>query len=179
MSDDPLLDRLREVVIGDLGPVRIELVEHGPGWSQRFSSPAQRIRDALGGTARRVEHIGSTAVPALAAKPIIDILLVVDDPADEGSYVPALEVAGYELRVRVADFDQHRLFRMPTRDVHIQVFPAWSPEIDRYLSFRDHLRASPPARAAYEARQRELANREARGRPWTTTPKPRVRSSKR
>jgi GrpB-like predicted nucleotidyltransferase (UPF0157 family) len=160
MSDDPLLDRLREVVIGDLGPVRVELAEHDPGWSQRFSSHAQRIRDALGGAARRIEHIGSTAVPALAAKPIIDILLVVDDPADEATYVPELEVAGYELRVREADFDQHRMLRTPTRDVHIHVFPAWSAEIGRYLTFRDLLRACPPARAAYEARKRELANRE-------------------
>jgi GrpB-like predicted nucleotidyltransferase (UPF0157 family) len=160
MSDDPLLDRLREVVIGDLGPVHVELVEHDPAWLQRFSSHAQRIRAALGEAARRVEHIGSTAVPGLAAKPIIDILLVVDDPADEASYLPELKVAGYELRVREADFDEHRMLRTPTRDVHIHVFPPWSSEIDRYLTLREHLRASPPARAAYETRKRELANRE-------------------
>ena len=160
MSDDPLLDRLRDVVIGDLGPVHVELVEHDPAWSRGFSRHAQRLRDALGKAARRVEHIGSTAVPGLAAKPIIDILLVVDDPADEASYLADLEVAGYELRVREADFDEHRMLRTPTRDVHIHVFPAWSAEIDRYLTLREHLRASPPARAAYEARKRELANRE-------------------
>lgn len=160
MSDDPLLDRLREVVIGDLGPVRIELCEHDPAWSQRFSSHAQRIRGALGGTVRRVEHIGSTAVPGLSAKPIIDILLVVDDPADEASYLPELQDAGYELRAREADFDEHRMLRTPARDVHIHVFPPWSAEIDRYLNLRDHLIASPQARAAYEARKRELADRE-------------------
>jgi GrpB-like predicted nucleotidyltransferase (UPF0157 family) len=160
MSDDPLLDRLRDVVIGDLGPVRVELVEHDPAWSQKFSTHAQRIRDALGEAARRIEHIGSTAVPGLAAKPIIDILLVVDDPADEASYLPDLEAAGYQLRLREADFDEHRMLRTPTRDVHIHVFPAWSPEIDRYLALREHLIADPPARAAYEARKRELADRQ-------------------
>jgi GrpB-like predicted nucleotidyltransferase (UPF0157 family) len=160
MSDDPLLDRLREVVIGDLGPVRVEIFEHDPVWSQRFSRHAHRIRDALGEAARRVEHIGSTAVPALAAKPIIDILLVVDDPADEASYLPDLQTAGYELRVREADFDEHRMLRTPTRDVHIHVFPPWSAEIGRYLTLRERLRASPLARTAYEARKRELAHRE-------------------
>jgi GrpB-like predicted nucleotidyltransferase (UPF0157 family) len=158
MSDDPLLDRLREVVIGDLGPVRVQLVQHDPAWSHRFSRHAQRIRGALGGRAKRVEHIGSTAVPGLSAKPIIDILLVVDDPADEASYLPELEVAGYELRVREADFDEHRMLRTPTRNVHIHVFPPWSAEIDRYVTLRDHLAACPPARAAYEVRKRELAN---------------------
>jgi GrpB-like predicted nucleotidyltransferase (UPF0157 family) len=84
MSDDPLLHRC-EVVIGDLAPVRVEIVDHDPAWSQRFATHARRIRDALGATARRIEHIGSTAVPGLAAKPIIDILLVVDDgvPSDD------------------------------------------------------------------------------------------------
>jgi GrpB-like predicted nucleotidyltransferase (UPF0157 family) len=160
MSDDPLLDRLREVVIGDLGPVRVELCEHDPAWSQRFLSHAHRIHGALGGAVQRVEHIGSTAVPALFAKPIIDILLVVDDAADEASYLPELEDVGYELRVREADFDEHRMLRTPARDVHIHVFPPWSAEIDRYLILRDHLRACPQARTAYEARKRELSNRE-------------------
>lgn len=160
MSDDPLLDRLREVILGDLGPVHIELVEYDPGWPRQFSRQAQRIRDALGDTARQVEHIGSTAVPGLAAKPIIDILLVVDDPADETSYLPALQDAGYELRVREADFDEHRMVRTPDRDVHVHVFPPWSQEIDRYLILRDHLIASRRARAAYAARKRELADRE-------------------
>jgi GrpB-like predicted nucleotidyltransferase (UPF0157 family) len=160
MSDDPLLDRLRDVVIGDLGPVHIELAEHDPAWSRRFSRHAQRIRDALGEAARRVEHIGSTAVPGLAAKPIIDILVVVDDPADEASYLPQLQDAGYELRVREPDLDGHRMLRRPTRDVHVHVFPPWSEEIDRYLTLRDHLIASPSARAAYGSRKRELAGRE-------------------
>jgi GrpB-like predicted nucleotidyltransferase (UPF0157 family) len=160
MSDDPLLRRLRDVVIGDLGPVRVELVDHDPAWLQRFSRHAQRIRDALGEPARRVEHIGSTAVPGLAAKPIIDILLVVDDPGDEASYLPDLQNAGYELRVREVDFDEHRMLRTPGRDVHVHVFPPWSEEIERYLTFRDHLRACAPARAAYESRKRELTGRE-------------------
>lgn len=160
MVDDPLFERLHEVVIGELAPVRVELVEHDPAWPSRFAGHARRIREVLGTTARRVEHVGSTAVPGLAAKPVIDILLVVDDPADEASYLPALEGSGYELRVREADADEHRMLRTPIRDVHVHVYPAWSPEIDRYLALRDHLRASSTARDAYEARKRDLARRE-------------------
>jgi GrpB-like predicted nucleotidyltransferase (UPF0157 family) len=160
MSDDPLLDRLHEVVIGELDPVRVELVDHDPAWSRRFSRHARRIHDALGDSARQVEHIGSTAVPGLAAKPIIDILLVVDDPADEASYLPELQDAGYELRVREPDVDEHRMLRTPTRDVHVHVFPPWSPEIGRYRALRDHLTSCARARAVYEARKRELAHRE-------------------
>jgi GrpB-like predicted nucleotidyltransferase (UPF0157 family) len=111
-------------------------------------------------SARRVEHIGSTAVPGLAAKPIVDILLGVDDPGGEASYLPDLQHAGYELRVREADLDEHRMLRTPARDVHVHVFPPWSREIERYLTLRDHLEACAPARATYEARKRELAARE-------------------
>lgn len=160
MTDDSRLSHLHEVVIGELGPIWIELAEHDPAWAQAYGEHAERIRGALGEAAGRVEHIGSTAVPGLAAKPIVDILVVVEDPADEGSYVPLLEAAGYELRVREPDFDEHRMLRTPTRDVHVHVFPAWSIEIDRYLALRDHLRSSPRARATYEARKRELAGRE-------------------
>lgn len=160
MADDPLLAHLRDVVIGDLGPVRVKIVEHDAAWAQRFSSLAQQIRGALGEAARRVEHIGSTAVTDLAAKPVIDILLVVDDPADEASYLPALQDEGFELRVREADFDEHRMLRTSERDVHVHVFPPWSREIDRYLTLRDHLIANPQARAVYEARKLELADRE-------------------
>lgn len=160
MSDDRLLDRLRGVVIGELAPVRVELAGADPDWSQRFEEHARRIRAVLGATARRIEHIGSTAVPRLAAKPIIDVLLVVDDPADEASYVPHMEADGYELRVREPDFDDHRMFRTPTRDAHIHVFPAASPEVERYLVLRDHLRSNPRARTLYETRKRELAGQE-------------------
>ena len=160
MPDDPLLDRLRSLVIGELVPTRVALAEADPAWPQRYEEHARRIRAVLGETAKRVEHIGSTAVPSLAAKPIVDILLVVEDSADEGSYLPHLEAAGYQLRVREPDFDEHRMLRTPSRDVHLHVFPTGSSEVDRYLVLRDHLRSDPEARGLYQARKRELAGRE-------------------
>lgn len=160
MPDDHLVERLRDVVIGDLDPVRVELADPDPTWPARFEEHAQGIRSALGAAATAVEHIGSTAVPELAAKPIIDVLLVVEDPNKEAAYLPQLEGVGYELRVREPDFDGHRMLRTTDRDVHIHVFPAHSPEVDRYLTLRDHLRREPLARARYEGRKRELAGRE-------------------
>lgn len=90
-------------------------------------------------------------------RPIIDILVVVPSPADEPSYIPALLAAGYELRVREPDFDEHRMLRTPERDVHIHVFPPTSKEIGRYLAFRDRLCESAADRAWYEETKRELA----------------------
>lgn len=134
------------------GPVT--LVEWTPAWAERFEREAARIREALGGTVR-IEHIGSTSVPGLAAKPIVDILLVVADVEDEDAYLPALERAGYVLRVRE---DGHRMLRTPDLGVHVHVWA--DAEIDRHLRFRDRLRASPEDRAAYERLKRELAPRE-------------------
>jgi GrpB-like predicted nucleotidyltransferase (UPF0157 family) len=119
-----------------------------------------KIREALGGAALAVEHIGSTSVPGLAAKPIVDILLVVGDSGDEPSYLPALEEAGYVLRVREPDFDEHRMFRTPEKDVHVHVYSAGSPEIGRYLLLRDRLRENAEERGLYARTKRELARRD-------------------
>lgn len=146
-------------MIGELENSVIELADYDPAWPLRFEREAERIRAALGGRALRAEHIGSTAVPGLAAKPIIDILLVVPDSADEDAYLPALEAAGYELRVREPDFFEHRMFRTPQRDVHVHVLSPGCPEIERYLLLRDHLRADAAERALYERTKRELAAR--------------------
>ena len=102
----------------------------------------------------------NTSVPDLAAKPIVDILLVVDDSGDETSYAPALERAGYVLRVREKDFHEHRMFRTATKDVHVHVYSPDSPEIDRYLLLRDRLRANKEDRKLYARTKRELAERD-------------------
>ena len=115
---------------------------------------------ALGEAALSVEHIGSTSVPGLAAKPIVDILLVVEDSGEEASYVPSLEGAGYILRVREPDFHEHRMFRTPAKDVHVHVFSAGSPEIERYLLLRDRLRQNEGDRELYAQTKRELAMRD-------------------
>ena len=137
MPNDPIEERLRGVIIGEIEPRTIVVADYDPAWPERFRQEEARIRAALGEAALSVEHIGSTAVPGLAAKPKVDILLVVEDSAEEASYLPALEEAGYVLRVREPDFDEHRMFRTPAKDVHLHVFSAGSPEIERYLLLRE------------------------------------------
>jgi len=135
----------------------IEIVSYNPDWPRQFQRHAARIAETLGDTARQIEHIGSTSVEGLGAKPIIDILVVMDDPANEDLYLPQMLAAGYELRVREPDFEEHRMFRTPERDVHVHFYPAGSGEIDRYLAFRDFLRANPDCGERYEALKRKLS----------------------
>jgi GrpB-like predicted nucleotidyltransferase (UPF0157 family) len=160
VANDPIEERFRNFVIGERETPRIVIVDYDPAWPKRFRQEAAKIRSALGEDALHIEHIGSTSVPGLAAKPIVDILLVVEDSSDEASYVPALEEAGYVLRVREPDFDEHRMLRTPTKDVHVHVFSAGSPEIERYLLLRDRLREDAEDRELYVRTKRELANRE-------------------
>jgi len=160
VPDDPIEERLREVIIGEIEPQAIVVADYDPVWPERFRQEEARIRAALGRTALSIEHIGSTSVPRLAAKPIVDILLVVEDSANEASYLPALEEAGYVLRVREPDFDEHRLLRTPQKDVHVHVFSAGSPEIRRYLLLRDRLRQDEGERELYAQTKRELASKD-------------------
>jgi GrpB-like predicted nucleotidyltransferase (UPF0157 family) len=143
-------------LIGGREPVAIVIAEYDPAWPWRYESERARIAAALGRVARRIEHIGSTSVPELGAKPIVDILVVVDDPEDERSFRRPLEDAGYELRVKEPG---HRMFRTPRRDVHVHLWPE-GEEADAYLALRDHLRASAAARSAYESLKRQLSKRE-------------------
>jgi GrpB-like predicted nucleotidyltransferase (UPF0157 family)/uncharacterized cupin superfamily protein len=140
----------------------IELVDYDPAWAVHFEREAERIRGALGDRASRVEHVGSTSVPGLAAKPIVDIVLAVPDSSDEDAYVPTLEGAGYVLRVREPDWFEHRLLKPPDMSVNVHVFSDGCPEIDRMLAFRDRLRTNDEDRELYERRKRELAARK-----WT------------
>jgi len=158
--NDPIEKRLREAIIGDIEPQTIVVADYDPAWPERFRYEEARIRAALGAAALSVEHIGSTSVPGLAAKPILDVLLVVEDSGDEGFYVPAIEGAGYVLRVREPGFDEHRMFRTPAKDVHVHVFSPGSPEIDRYLLLRERLREDEGDRELYARTKRELASRE-------------------
>ena len=160
VSRDPIEARAREVIIGDVESPAIVVVDYDPAWPGRFRREAAKIRAALGKAALAIEHIGSTSVPGLSAKPIVDILLVVEDSSNEASYVPALEGAGYVLRVRERDFHEHRMLRTAARDVHVHVFSPGSPEIDRYLLLRDHLRRDEEDRAIYARTKRDLATRD-------------------
>jgi GrpB-like predicted nucleotidyltransferase (UPF0157 family) len=159
-APDEIEEQLREVLIGGFEQKAIIIGDYDPAWPERFRQEQAKIRAALGGTALSVEHVGSTSVPGLAAKPIVDILLVVEDSADEVSYLPAMEEAGYVLRVREPDFDEHRMFRTPEKDVHVHVFSADSKEIGRLLLLRDHLRQNDEDRELYAGTKRELASRD-------------------
>jgi GrpB-like predicted nucleotidyltransferase (UPF0157 family) len=140
----------------------IELAEYDPEWPRLYEREAERIRGALGDRVQQIEHVGSTSVPGLAAKPLIDILLVVADSADEAAYVPALEAAGYLLRIREPDWHEHRLFKGPDTNVNVHTFSPGSTETERLLAFRDHLRTNERDRELYAQTKRELAKRE-----WT------------
>jgi GrpB-like predicted nucleotidyltransferase (UPF0157 family) len=150
----------RTVLIGGAEKPQITIVDYHPDWPKKFETHARVIAEALGSSALRVEHIGSTSVPGLAAKPIIDILVVVPDSADESAYLPQLEAAGYVLRVREPHWNEHRMFRTPEKDVHIHIYSIGCPEIQRNLSFRDCLRRNIDDRRRYEQTKRELAAKE-------------------
>ncbi|MQW75561.1 GrpB family protein [Nocardioides sp. dk4132] len=139
-------------LIGGVEKRDLLLEEYQPGWPEAFASHERRIREALGPIAQ-VEHIGSTSVPGLAAKPIIDILVVVEDITGEEDYLSQLVDAGYELRVREPG---HRMVRTSARDIHVHIVEAGDPAADDYLLLRDHLRAHPDDRALYERTKRSL-----------------------
>jgi GrpB-like predicted nucleotidyltransferase (UPF0157 family) len=138
----------------------IELAPYDPQWAARYETERARIAAVLGETAERIEHIGSTAVLGLAAKPVVDILVALTHPQD-GTVRAALESAGYMLHV---DEPAHRMFRTPQMDVHVHLWASDSDDVTRHLLFRDWLRAHAEDRALYEHVKRKLAEREWRDR---------------
>ena len=154
---DPKLDT---GLIGGLEKREIRICEYNPEWPATFSKHARIIADALGNSILRMEHIGSTSVPGLAAKPVIDILVVVPNSANESEYLPQLQAADYVLRVREPDWHEHRMLRTPDGGVHVHIYSLGCPEIQRLLIFRDRLRANGVDRARYEQTKRELAIKE-------------------
>jgi GrpB-like predicted nucleotidyltransferase (UPF0157 family) len=148
--------------VGEIAPLQqpIFISEYDTEWPRLFQRDADRVRAALGDQVLMLEHVGSTSVPGLAAKPRIDMLLVIHNSADEPSYVPILEAAGYVLRIREPDWYEHRVFKGPDTDVNLHVFSEGCPEIHRMLLFRDWLRANPADREYYERTKRELASKE-------------------
>jgi GrpB-like predicted nucleotidyltransferase (UPF0157 family) len=155
---------LARVTIG--APVRlsgrIELSDYDPAWPGLYEREAARVRAALGQRVIRLEHVGSTAVPGLAAKPIIDIVLEVPDSSDEQAYVPDLDAAGYVLRIRSPDWLEHRMFKGPEVNVNLHVFSAGCQETEVMVRFRDWLRSNAEDRELYARVKRELASHE-----WT------------
>jgi GrpB-like predicted nucleotidyltransferase (UPF0157 family) len=137
--------------------VPIRIVDYDPQWPQLYEREAARVLSVLGDRILLLEHVGSTSVPGLAAKPKIDMLLVVANSADEPSYVPALESAGYVLTIREPDWYEHRVFKGPDTNINLHVFSSGCTEIDRMLLFRNWLRSNESDRLLYERTKRELA----------------------
>jgi GrpB-like predicted nucleotidyltransferase (UPF0157 family) len=157
---DAVLPRL---TVGSPMPLSapIEIRDYDASWPGRYEREATRIAGALGERVCRLEHVGSTSVPGLPAKPIIDIVLEVPDSADEPAYVADLEAGGYALRIREPDWFEHRMLWAPSQGVHLHVFSAGCPETDRMVGFRDHLRRNEADRDLYARTKRDLA-----ARPW-------------
>jgi GrpB-like predicted nucleotidyltransferase (UPF0157 family) len=152
---------IRAATIGE--PTRadgpIHLADYDPEWPALYEREAARIRTILGDRVRLLEHAGSTSVPGLSAKPIIDMVLAVPDSADETAYVPLMEAAGYVLRIREPDWFEHRLVKPPDLSANVHIFSEGCVEIDRMLAFRDRLRSDEEDRELYERAKRDLARR--------------------
>ena len=135
----------------------VEVVDYDPLWPARFEDWRSRLAGALGPTAIRIDHVGSTSVPGLSAKPVIDIQISVPDVSDESSFVPHIEAAGVALRSREVG---HRYFRPAgdrPREVQIHVCEAGSDWERVHVLFRDYLRSHPDAARDYAAMKRRVA----------------------
>jgi GrpB-like predicted nucleotidyltransferase (UPF0157 family) len=139
----------------------VAIVAYDPLWPGRFETWRERLARTIGSPALRIEHIGSTAVPGLAAKPVVDIQVSVPDVADEDSYVPAIESVGFGLRYRNEGLGW-RYFRPPPglpREAQVHVCSVDSESERLHLLFRDYLRAHPAEADAYAAAKRVAAAR--------------------
>lgn len=147
-------------VVTELAPEgKIRVVEYDLRWPEIFAREAERIRAALGEHALQIEHAGSTAVPGLAAKPVIDIILAVTDSREESAYAPALEASRYRLTIREPEWHEHRMFKGSEQETNLHVFSRGCPEIKRMLIFRDWLRANAADRDLYARTKLELGQR--------------------
>ena len=157
-------DEIQAIWVEPIQPLAgpIILAEPDPAWPGLFAREEARIRSILGERVVRLEHTGSTSVPGLAAKPVIDITMTVADVLDEPAYATDLEAAGYRLVIREQEPEwyDHRVFKGPDTNINLHVFSAGSPELDRRVGFRDWLRTHDDDRELYENAKRELAERE-------------------
>lgn len=152
---------LREVTVGEIKSLNsiICLSPYDPCWASQFMWLSTQIRDALSEKVLLLEHVGSTSVSGLCAKPIIDMVLAVSDSADEPFYVPPLEKKGFVLRIREPNWFEHRVLKTPRFDGNLHVFSVGCEEIDRMIAFRNWLRLHYEDRRLYENAKCELAAR--------------------
>ena len=152
-------EEIKKAHVGTINELNATIIleEYNPLWATRFTELRNLIRQALPQRAVSIEHVGSTSVPGLVAKPIIDISLEVPDSSMESEYVPQLEAAGFMLKIREPEWWEHRMFKTARGDVNLHVFTKGCPEVRKMINFRDHLRSNPSDMKLYEAKKRELA----------------------
>jgi GrpB-like predicted nucleotidyltransferase (UPF0157 family) len=157
-------EQIRASIIGEIQPLTapITFVDYDTAWPTLFAREERRIRSVLGDRVLRLQHTGSTSVPGLAAKPVIDITMLVADVNDEPAYRPDLEAAGYVLRISESEPEwyDHRVFKGPDTNINLHVFSDGCVEFERMVGFRDWLRAHEEDRDLYERTKRELIARE-------------------
>jgi GrpB-like predicted nucleotidyltransferase (UPF0157 family) len=137
--------------------VPIAVVESDPAWREVYAALEAQVRETLGDRVLAIEHFGSTAVPGLAAKPVIDIDLTVADSADESAYVPDMEAAGWVLRIREPEFEEHRLLRLEEPECNLHVWSPGAHEPQRHRAFRDWLISHADDRERYAAAKHAAA----------------------
>ena len=152
---------LNKVTIGKVSELSgcIKLKEYDPVWTTLYEVERQKISNALNPDGIIIEHVGSTSVPGLCAKPIIDILLLVKDSSEESSYVPELEKAGYAMRIREPDWYGHRMLKGTEPEVNLHVFSVGCDEAQRMIDFRNWLRTHEDDRNLYADTKRHLAKK--------------------
>jgi GrpB-like predicted nucleotidyltransferase (UPF0157 family) len=138
-------------------PSRIEVVEYDERWPADYARVVGVVRGTLGDRLLEIHHVGSTSVVGLPAKPVIDVDLVVADPADEPSYIPDLEAVGFVHTIREPWWHEHRLLKLEDPTTHLHVFGPDSPEVVRHLMFQAWLRDHPDDLAAYAGAKRAAA----------------------
>jgi GrpB-like predicted nucleotidyltransferase (UPF0157 family) len=160
MTEEQILAISVDILKPLTGPINV--VEYDPAWPALFAREEARIRAILGDRVVRLEHTGSTSVPGLAAKPIVDITMTVSDVLDEPAYVSDLEAAGYRLVIREQEPEwyDHRVLKGPDTNVNLHVFSAGCVELDRMVGFRDWLRSHAEDRELYESTKRDLVGRD-------------------
>ncbi|HET9423139.1 MAG TPA: GrpB family protein [Nocardioides sp.] len=155
--ETPTDEEVARARVAPVVPTPVEVVPPDPGWADDFRRVRAQVQDALGERVLSIEHVGSTSVPGLWAKPVIDVDVTVADSGDEAAYLPDLEAAGFVLTVREPEWQEHRCLRgsVPAANVHV-----WSPgavEPQRHLAFRDWLLEHEDDRAAYGDLKARLA----------------------
>jgi GrpB-like predicted nucleotidyltransferase (UPF0157 family) len=157
--EPPTDEEIAQARVAPVLPAPVEVVPPDPGWPDEFERVRAQVLEALGERVLSIEHVGSTSVPGLWAKPVIDVDVTVADSGDEASYLPDLEAAGFELRVREPEWEEHRCLRGDDPPANVHVWSTGCIEAQRHRAFRDWLRENEADRRAYAALKRDLAGR--------------------